>query len=226
MGLSYAVSASCLIGARNGILYVEMLLQPSSQLWRSESGKSQNGWVLWICFHKSLSLVLQKYLWSQHSLVHKVVENDCYEYVTCTCLAVELLSTQAAVVCILTLVSRQTAIARLTLFIEFSEFLKMFVILCAGVYFALPACEWWGCSRWSYFPIFSAHYMAGILCYLGYPSLHPTVIGFSFFYRFTCITVGSASWVLSLVRTMAGQLFLQYFDAVGWVFSPVKLSPG
>jgi len=25
---------------------------------------------------------------------------------------------------------------------------------------------------------------------------------------------------------VAGQLFLQYFDAVGWVFSPVKLSPG
>jgi len=25
---------------------------------------------------------------------------------------------------------------------------------------------------------------------------------------------------------VVGQLFLQYFDAVGWVFSPVKLSPG
>jgi len=25
---------------------------------------------------------------------------------------------------------------------------------------------------------------------------------------------------------VAGQLSLQYFDAVGWVFSPVKLSPG
>jgi len=30
--------------------------------------------------------------------------------------------------------------------------------------------------------------------------------------------VGSTWWVLSLFRTMAGQLFLQYFDAVGWVF--------
>jgi len=37
------------------------------------------------------------------------------------------------------------------------------------------------------------------------------------FLRFTCNTVGSAWWVLSFFRTMAGQLFLQYFDAVGWV---------
>ena len=41
-----------------------------------------------------------------------------------------------------------------------------------------------------------------------------------------CNMVGSTWWVLSLFRSVAGQLFLQYFDAVGWVFWPVKLSPG
>jgi len=30
--------------------------------------------------------------------------------------------------------------------------------------------------------------------------------------------VGSAWWILRLFRTMAGQLFLEYVDAVGWVF--------
>ena len=42
----------------------------------------------------------------------------------------------------------------------------------------------------------------------------------------SCNTVGGPWWVWSLFRSVAGQLFLQYFDAVGWVFSPVKLSPG
>jgi len=40
----------------------------------------------------------------------------------------------------------------------------------------------------------------------------------SFFQRFTCNTVGGPWWVWSLFRSVAGQLFLQYFDAVGWVF--------
>ena len=31
-------------------------------------------------------------------------------------------------------------------------------------------------------------------------------------------TVGGPWWVWSLFRSVAGQLFLQYFDAVGWVF--------
>ena len=38
--------------------------------------------------------------------------------------------------------------------------------------------------------------------------------------------VGSAWWVLSLFRSVTGHLFfLQYFDAVSWVFWPVKPSP-
>ena len=49
---------------------------------------------------------------------------------------------------------------------------------------------------------------------------HPVslTVGFFFFQRFTCNTVGGPWWVLSLFRSVAGQLFLQYFDAVGWVF--------
>ena len=36
--------------------------------------------------------------------------------------------------------------------------------------------------------------------------------------KITCNTVGGPWWVCSLFRSVAGQLFLQYFDAVGWVF--------
>ena len=43
-------------------------------------------------------------------------------------------------------------------------------------------------------------------------------IGFFFFQRFTCNTVGSPWWVWIFFRPVTGQLFLQYFDAVGWVF--------
>ena len=44
------------------------------------------------------------------------------------------------------------------------------------------------------------------------------MLGIFFFQRFTCNTVGGPWWVWSLFRSVAGQLFLQYFDAVGWVF--------
>ena len=47
------------------------------------------------------------------------------------------------------------------------------------------------------------------------------------FFRGSLVTRWEAPWwVWSLFRSVAGQLYLQCFDAVGWVFSPVKLSPG
>ena len=37
-------------------------------------------------------------------------------------------------------------------------------------------------------------------------------------FLFSEVQVGGPWWVWSLFRSVAGQLFLQYFDAVGWVF--------
>ena len=74
-------------------------------------------------------------------------------------------------------------------------------------------------------PLFHPLAVSCLLCGALSPWAWPTVIGFFVFQRFTCNTVGGPWWVWSLFRFVAGQLFLQYFDAVGSVFSPVKLSP-
>jgi len=74
--------------------------------------------------------------------------------------------------------------------------------------------------------VYTGLVQASLLCVASFRWVRPTVIGFIFSGGLLVAWCEEPGGFEAFSVRRWPSIFLQYFDAVGWVFSPVKLSPG